>query len=106
MTAASKTAAFKALRARLYLDGLELYDEPQLLAELRRLRTKYTAGQAAVVNPRSGGSHGDIAQALALAVLEHDQHGMHVGGEDSSLPLRSARDRGVLAPSIRFGMHL
>jgi phage terminase large subunit-like protein len=83
MTAASKTAAFKALRARLYLDGLELYDEPQLLAELRRLRTKYAAGQASVVNPRSGGSHGDIAQALALAVYEHDRHGMRIDdGED------------------------
>lgn len=75
MTAMSKTAAFTELRARLYTGSLELYDEPGLLAELRRLRSKYTAGQASVVNPRVGGSHGDIAQALALAVFEHDRHG-------------------------------
>jgi hypothetical protein len=79
MTANSKTQAFAELRARLYTDGLELYEEPTLLAELRRLRTKYTAGQAAVVNPRVGGSHGDMAQALALAVYEHDRHGISRG---------------------------
>jgi hypothetical protein len=38
MTAASKTAAFGELRARLYGGTLELYEEPTLLAELRRLR--------------------------------------------------------------------
>ena len=43
---------------------------PDRLAELRRLRTKYTAGTASVVNPRVGGSHGDLAQALALACHE------------------------------------
>jgi hypothetical protein len=68
MTAASKTAAFTELRARLNLGSLELYEEPQLLAELRRLRTRYAAGRASVENPRVGGSHGDMAQALALAV--------------------------------------
>jgi hypothetical protein len=71
MTAQSKTAAYTELRAKLYTDQLELYDHPDLLAELRRLRTKYAAGSASVVTPRVGGSHGDIAQALAVAVLEH-----------------------------------
>jgi hypothetical protein len=71
MTAGSKTAAFGELRARLYSGGLELYEQPQLLAELRRLRSKYTAGSSTVVNPRVGGSHGDMAQALALACWEH-----------------------------------
>jgi hypothetical protein len=71
MTASSKTAVFAELRARLYSNGLELYDHRELLAELRRLRTRYSAGSAAVVNPRIGGSHGDIAQALALAVHGH-----------------------------------
>jgi hypothetical protein len=33
---------------------------------LRRLRSKFTAGSASVVNPRVGGSHGDQAQALAM----------------------------------------
>lgn len=70
MTAASKTAAFAELRARLLGGTLDLYDEPDLLAELRRLRSRYAAGQASVVNPRVGGSHGDLAQALALAVHE------------------------------------
>ena len=82
MTAQSKTAAFSELRARLYTRSLELYDEPTLLAELRRLRTRYTAGAASVVNPRVGGSHGDMAQALALAVLEHATMG--VGSADGA----------------------
>jgi hypothetical protein len=30
------------------------------------------------VNPRVAGSHGDLAQALALAVLEHDRVGVPV----------------------------
>lgn len=68
MTESSKSAAYSELRARLNADELELYEEPTLLAELRRLRTRYVAGRATVVNPRSGDSHGDVAQALALAV--------------------------------------
>lgn len=75
MTAATKTDAFAALRSRLYMAGLELYEEPDLIAELRRLRTRYAAGRASVENPHVGGSHGDMAQALALAVREHDRHG-------------------------------
>ena len=47
---------------------LELYPDNQLLEELRRLRTKYTAGSSSVVNPRVGSSHGDLVQALAIAV--------------------------------------
>jgi hypothetical protein len=41
------------------------------MAELRRLRARHAAGQSSLVNPRVGGSHGDLAQALALAVLAH-----------------------------------
>jgi phage terminase large subunit-like protein len=78
MTATSKTAAFGELRARMLAGELELYDHPALLAELRRLRTKFTAGSATVVNPRVGGSHGDLAQALALAVWRFSTIG--VGG--------------------------
>jgi len=69
MTAASKTLSYQELRERLNLGQLELYDHPDLLAQLRRLRTRYRAGAAAVVNPRVGGSHGDLAQALAIAVF-------------------------------------
>lgn len=75
MNAQSKTAAFSELRAKLNAGGLQLYEQPELLAELRRLRSKFTAGQAAVVNPRVGGSHGDLAQALALAVSQHARSG-------------------------------
>lgn len=71
MTATSKTQVFSELRARLYGGTLEIFDEPQLVAELRRLRTKFSAGSASIVNPRVGGSHGDRAQALALATFEH-----------------------------------
>jgi len=67
MTTTSKTAVFATLRARLNLGQLELYPQPDLLVELRRLRSKFTAGAASVVNPRVGGSHGDLAQALAMA---------------------------------------
>ena len=71
MTSSTKTAIFSEMRARLYGGTLEIFDEPQLVAELRRLRTKFTAGSASIVNPRVGGSHGDRAQALAMAVFEH-----------------------------------
>lgn len=70
MTGPSKTAIYRELRAQLYTAGLELYDDAGLLTELRRLKTNFTAGSANVVNPRVGRSHGDKAQALALAVAE------------------------------------
>jgi phage terminase large subunit-like protein len=82
MTAQTKTDTFVALRARLNLGGLELYEHSELLAEMRRLRSKYRAGAAMVENPRTGKSHGDMAQALALAVYEHDRHGL--GGSTST----------------------
>lgn len=76
MGATIKTEIFSELRVRLYNGSLEIYQHADLLAELSRLRTKFTPGQAAVVNPRVGGSHGDMAQALALAVYEH-RRGKH-----------------------------
>ena len=79
MTAGSKTQAYSELRARLYTGGLELYQHDGLIAELRRLRSRYTAGAASVVNPRVGGSHGDMAQALAISVAEHDRYGIARG---------------------------
>lgn len=85
MRAESKTEIFSTLRARLEDGALELYEHPALIAELRRLRTKFSAGRAAVVNPRVGGSHGDMAQALALAVYElrggsEGRRGIRTGG--------------------------
>lgn len=89
MGASSKTAAFAELRARLYTNELELYDQPGLVAELKRLRSRYTAGAASVVNPRVGGSHGDMAQALALAVYEHDRWGIARGSAFTQSSQRS-----------------
>src|SRR5918911_2766457 len=88
ISAASKTAIFAELRARLYDGSLRLPAHPPLTAELRRLRTRYTAGSATVVNPRVGGSHGDMAQALALAVFELRQRRRR-----SWVPLGTASER-------------
>lgn len=71
MSATTKTDTFGELRARLYDKSLTLPNLPPLLAEVRRLQTRFRAGSAAVINPRVGNSHGDMAQALALAVYEH-----------------------------------
>jgi hypothetical protein len=74
MTAPMKDAAFGFLRGRLNEGSLELHPHPGLLRELRSVSTRYTAGRSSVVLPRVGGSHGDLAQALAIAVLEHDRY--------------------------------
>jgi hypothetical protein len=74
MTAPMKDAAFAFLRGRLNEGSIELYEHTQLLRELRSVSTRYTAGRSSVVLPRIGSSHGDLAQALAIAVLEHDQY--------------------------------
>jgi phage terminase large subunit-like protein len=93
MSATTKTAIFAELRARLYSGELEVYDQPDLVAELRRLRTKFSAGQAAVINPRVGGSHGDMAQALAMAVYSQrgstDTRRRASGGGRSNAYLRN-----------------
>jgi len=68
MSAQTKTAIFSQLRARLYDGTLRVPAIPDLVAELRRLRTRFAAGSASVITPRAGGSHCDQAQALALAV--------------------------------------
>lgn len=70
MTERTKTDVFRELRARLNAAELGLYPQPQLLAELRRVRSRFQAHRASVFIPRVGGSHGDIAQALALAAWE------------------------------------
>jgi hypothetical protein len=80
MTAESKTAVYHALRARVHMGGLELFDEPQLLAELRRLQTRWQAGRAQVRTPKVGDLHGDLAQSLAMAVAQLDRVGMAIPG--------------------------
>jgi hypothetical protein len=49
-----------------------LPDEPQLITELARIRSKYRAGAAAAETPRAGDSHCDVAVAVALGVRELD----------------------------------
>jgi hypothetical protein len=80
MTAASKTAIFQELRGRIYDQSLPLPENPGLIAELMRLRTRFSAGSASIVNPRVGGSHGDMAQALAMAAYELSTHVGVAGG--------------------------
>jgi hypothetical protein len=106
MTAASKTAAFGELRARLYGGTPELYPEPTLIAELRRLRARHAAGQASVVNPGVGGSHGDLAQSLALAVLAHGTGRVGAPGEASAEGYTAVRDLDPDRSWLRAGVML
>jgi hypothetical protein len=105
MTAVSKSDAFAALRAELQRGALELYEEPVLLAELRRLRTRYAAGRASVDNPRSGDSHGDVAQAVALAVWHAVRGGSStpaasIGSDGVGSPMSHRRTRGGVSSGI------
>ena len=90
MSAQTKTAIFSELRSRIYDGTLTIPDNPDLLAELRRLRTRFAAGSASVVTPRAGGSHCDMAQALALAV--YAMRG--AGGDPSRLAGGGGYDEG------------
>ena len=55
---------------------LELYEQPELLAELRRIETVTTPGAAAVRIRRLGHSHGDVATALALCLSKFKGSGV------------------------------
>jgi hypothetical protein len=96
MSANSKTRAFGEMRGRLYTGSLELYQHPTLIDQLKRLRSKFTAGSAQVVNPRVGGSHGDLAQALALAC-----HAVRERGPQPAAALTVAPS-GVVAVARRY----
>lgn len=91
MTAPTKDAAFGFLRGRLNDGSIELPEHAQLLRELRAVRTRYAAGRSSVVLPRIGGSHCDLAQALAIGVFEHDRTGM--GSGDASIDGQGIIDR-------------
>jgi hypothetical protein len=93
MAPASKTRVYGELRARLYSGDLEIYNEPDLIGELRRLRRVVKPGSAQVVSPRVGKSHGDLAQALALVVDDEarrlgESHGVRSGRESLTAGLR------------------
>ena len=98
VSAQSKSQMFGEVRARLSSRTLELYEQRDLLAELRRLRTKYTAGASTVLTPRVGGSHCDLAMGLALAAWEFDRHGL--GGGDAGAFFRRMRERSEPAFSV------
>jgi hypothetical protein len=104
MTAPTKDAAFGFLRGRVNEGGIELFEHPELQRELRAIRTRYAAGKTSVVMPRIGGSHCDLAQALAIAVFEHDRRSL--GGEEAVMspptgtvrPLRFLHDEALPFP--------
>lgn len=83
MTAPTKDAAFGFLRGRLNEGSIELYEQSELVRELRAIRTRYAAGRSSVVTPRIGGGHCDLAQALTIAVFEHDRRGLGDGTSSS-----------------------
>jgi hypothetical protein len=75
MTSAMKDSAFQFLRSRFTEGSVELFEHPGLLRELKSVRTRYAANRSSIVLPRNhAGGHGDLAQALAIAVLAHDQY--------------------------------
>jgi hypothetical protein len=53
---------------------IRLFDEPRLLADLRRLRIVETAGGWKLHAPASSAGHADLAFALAMAVYTARQH--------------------------------
>jgi phage terminase large subunit-like protein len=87
-TGESKTAAMRSLRALVNAARIELPDDPVLVAELGRVRTK--PGRDEVVTPRTGDSHCDVLLAVAALVLEHERH-------------RRARPARTWSPFIRRG---
>jgi hypothetical protein len=89
-TAQSKSRMFSDLKTRVYGDELELYEQPELLAELRRVETVTTPGQATVRIRRLGSSHGDLATALALVCSR-----IRGTGQSGSISVPTGRIPGV-----------
>jgi len=101
MTATSKSLAYSEVRQRLAAGELELYQQPDLLVELRRLRSRFAAGHATVVNPRVGDSHGDVAQALAQAVWAH--RSWRPGGKSGRFSVPQGRVPEVASGRVGWG---
>ena len=92
MTGTSRMQAFQDLASRLRSGTLDLPNHPDLIAQLRRLRTRDAGGSIRIENPRVGGWHGDLVQALVLAVSAHRNSGdpqamPSVGGYSDRVPL-------------------
>lgn len=99
MGVGSKTAIYSSLKAKLYAGELELYRHETLLKELSRIEAVYSAGSARIQIPRIGSSHGDCAQALAMAVYEQAQRG-YGGGRRRPRPPGGRRDSGSLTAGL------
>lgn len=103
LTGPIQTAAFTSTRTRLMDGSLRLWRHEPLVEELRRVRAKSTE---AIHLPRFGGSHCDIASALALAVWElrgvtGAPLGKPVGGPSLGRRMREAADVPIGAPAGR-----
>jgi phage terminase large subunit-like protein len=68
MGGGGKSDIYRELARRVRGGLIRFPDDPVLIAELRRLRIRYGGQRPTIENPRSGGGHGDVAQALAQAV--------------------------------------
>ena len=76
MSPATRTMAYGEVRDYLYQGLLDLPNDPDLLGDLRRLRTRITGGSTSVAVPRvKGKGHGDRGSALALATLRQVELG-------------------------------
>jgi hypothetical protein len=100
-TGSSKTAALRSLRALIHTQRIELPDDPVLVAEIGRARTK--PGRDEIETPRAGDSHCDLLLAVAASVLEHERHGpqrpIWVSKPSGRSRRRSVRHRGALPVS-------
>lgn len=71
----SKLEMFTTIRSRLLSRSLDLYAEPYLIEDLKRLKTVYRGASRTVDTPRYQGRHCDSAIGLGLACSYHDKEG-------------------------------
>jgi hypothetical protein len=100
MTAQSKSRVYGSLKSRIYSGTVELYPHDGLIAELGRIEAHYVSGGVSIRSPRVGGSHGDIAQALAVAI--HALDGRRGGIVSSHVPRGRIDDRNPFAVGGRL----
>jgi phage terminase large subunit-like protein len=101
-SAESQREAFQNLRARIYTHRVRLPNEPQLVAELSRIRTNLRPGSSGIVIPKSGDSHCDIAVAVAAGVHEFDRYGVSGDAPMFGWDREFDRDRERLSPEYQF----
>jgi hypothetical protein len=95
-----KGDVFKELARRVRSATVSFPDHPILIGELRRLRVRYGGQHVQIENPRSGGGHGDVANALALAVARADSAGGALAGAMS----RSTPFDNIAVARRRYGV--